>query len=156
MLQSIMYDFSHRCPPWWWSLFSLEPEAKTKSSFIRSLNISTFRTCLLSVCFIFFLSKASRAFLLFSTNCINSWIINILIMIVLYIMVLLCLYPAHKVRLVDPIVPGAVLTEAEKDGVDGHAVNTNEGVGYQVSEQDWHCYLGPEVLHFFVFLDRMK
>ena len=46
------------------------------------------------------------------------------------------LYPAHKVRFVDPIVPGAVLTEAEKDGVDGHAVNPNEGVGYQVSEQD--------------------
>ena len=49
---------------------------------------------------------------------------------------LFCLYPAHKVRLVDPIVPGAILTEAEEDGVDGHAVNTNEGVGYQVSEQD--------------------
>ena len=51
-------------------------------------------------------------------------------------LVLFCLYPAHKVRLVDPIVPGAILTEAEEDGVDGHAVNTNEGVGYQVSEQD--------------------
>ena len=52
------------------------------------------------------------------------------------LLVLICFYPTHKVRLVDPIVPGAVLTEAEKDGVDGHAVNTNEGVGYQVSEQD--------------------
>ena len=44
--------------------------------------------------------------------------------------ILVCLYPTHIVRLVNPIVPGAILTEAEKDGVDGHAVNTNEGVGY--------------------------
>ena len=69
-------------------------------------------------------------------------------------MILICFYPTHKVRLVDPIVPGAVLTEAEKDGVDGHAVNTNEGVGYQVSEQDGYCYLRPEVLNLFVFLEK--
>ena len=61
-------------------------------------------------------------------------------------------YPAHIVRLVDPIVPGAVLTEAEEDGVDGHAVDTNEGVGDQVREQDGHGYLGPQVLDLFVFL----
>ena len=70
-------------------------------------------------------------------------------------LVLICVvYPTHKVRLVDPIVPGAVLTEAEKDGVDGHAVNTNEGVGYQVSEQDGYCYLRPEILNLFVFLEK--
>ena len=56
-------------------------------------------------------------------------------------------------RLVDPIVPGAVLTEAEEDGVDGHAVDTNEGVSYQVGEQDGHHHLGPEILHLLVLLE---
>ena len=71
-------------------------------------------------------------------------------------MILYCRYPAHIVRLVDPIVPGAVLTEAEEDGVDGHAVDTNEGVGDQVSEQDGHGYLRPQVLDLFVLLKTRK
>ena len=61
-------------------------------------------------------------------------------------------YPAHIVRLVDTIVSRAILTEAEKDGVYGHAVNSNKSVGYQVSEQDGDCHLGPEVLNLLVFL----
>ena len=55
----------------------LNQELKNNGVFTRILNIVIFQTCLLSVCFIFFLSKASNAFLLFSTNCINSWIIKI-------------------------------------------------------------------------------
>ena len=61
-------------------------------------------------------------------------------------------YPAHKVRLVDTIVPGAIFTEAEKDGVYSHTVDPNKGVGYQVSEQDGHNDLRPEILNLLVVL----
>lgn len=59
---------------------------------------------------------------------------------------------AHVVGLVDAVVPGAVLAEAEEDRVDGHLVNTDEGVSNQVGEQHRHEYLGPKVLNLFVVL----
>ena len=96
---------------------------------------------------------ASSAFLLFSTNCIRSWKIfydhehNIIIRYIQFLP-----YPAHVIGLVDSIVPGAVLAEAEEYRVYGHLVHADEGVGYQVGEQDGHDYLRPEMLNFFVLL----
>ena len=63
---------------------------------------------------------------------------------------------AHVVGLVDAIVSGAVLTETEEDRVNGHLINTDEGVSYQVGKQHRHKYLGPKILNFFVVLEWGK
>ena len=62
--------------------------------------------------------------------------------------------PAHVVGLVDAVIPGAVLAEAEEDRVNGHLINTDECVGYQVGKQNRDEYLGPEILNLFVVLGQ--
>ena len=65
-------------------------------------------------------------------------------------------YSAHIIGLVDSVVPGAVLAEAEEYRVYGHLVHADEGVGYQVGEKDRHDNLGPEMLNFFVLLQTVE
>ena len=70
-----------------------------------------------------------------------------------------CLYLAHEVWFVNPIISSTVLAEAEEDGVDGHPIDRDEAMGGDVGEYSRNkdgsprvCHIDTVILCFTIFI----